>query len=130
MEDGSAVERIMKTIKVVEYSNVPGPRYRWEGLHSGEDFRETQLLPLFLEARSAGEPLVIELDGVKFGYPTSFLEESFGGLARIVGVEPALETLRFRTSQEPLLVKEIKGYIQDANKTSRERADAKRAASV
>lgn len=112
----------MKTINIAkEFTTVPGPRYIREGPHSGELFRETMLLPRFTEAQSAGEQLVIELDGVRFGYPTSFLEESFGGLARVVGIEAARNGLIFRSSEEPLLGKEILSYIDDADKTSVER---------
>ena len=63
-----------------EFSKLPGPRYIKEGDHSGELFRETLLRPRFEQARKAGEKLIVELDGVTFGYPSSFLEESFGGV--------------------------------------------------
>lgn len=108
-----------------EFSNLPGPRYQNEGPHSGEQFRESLLQPRFEEARRLAAKLTIELDGAKFGYPSSFLEESFGGLARIFGIDSVLETLIFESSEEPLLTDEIKGYIVDALKTSRQRAGVK-----
>jgi hypothetical protein len=107
----------MTTIKVCEFSRHPGPRFKNEGEHSGEEFRETQLRPAFERARSAGECLAIDLDGVEYGYPTSFLEEAFGGLARIYGPEPVLETLNYLAVEEPLLVDEINGYVRRARKT-------------
>src|SRR4051794_13814569 len=102
-----------------EFSDLPGPRYKEEGEHSGQDFRERILQPKFDEARRTHQRLMIELDGAKFGYPSSFLEESFGGLARQFGSEAVLQTLVFQSAEEPLLVDEIKGYIADALKTSR-----------
>src|SRR4051812_7697167 len=99
----------------VDFSAFPGPRYKTQGAHSGELFRETLLEPKFLAAHGKGETLVVRLDGVRFGYPTSFLEEAFGGLARVHGIEPVLNVLRFETSDEPMLIDEINGYIRDCH---------------
>lgn len=110
-----------------EFSMLPGPRYQSEGDHSGEEFRERILRPRFTAAQKAGEKLTIDLDGVTFGYPTSFLEEAFGGLARIVGIDVAMDGLVFRSGQEPGLPDEIRGYIRDAEKTSRQRAKQRQA---
>ena len=61
----------MKTINIAkEFSTVPGPRYRDQGPHSGEEFRETILRPAFDDALKTGERIVIDLDGARFGYPT------------------------------------------------------------
>jgi len=109
-------------VTVAQFSKLPGPRHTDEGPNSGEEFREKYLLPAFTEARAAGEKLLVNLDGVRFGYPTSFLEEAFGGLARQVGIEEALDGLEFQSSEEPLLIDEITRYIRNANKTSRQRA--------
>ena len=116
----------MNTINIAnDFSKFPGPRYREEGDNSGEEFRERILRPRFEAARKTGEKLIIELDGVAFGYPTSFLEESFGGLARDCGIDTVLDVLVFRSSDERLLPKEIERYIRNAEKTSQERAAAK-----
>jgi hypothetical protein len=95
-----------------EYTNLPGPRYIKQGPHSGEDFRNTLLEPRFQEAVRRGEPLVIDLDG-GYGYGTSFLEEAFGGLARLHGTEPVLKVLEFKSVEEPYLVQDIKRYIRE-----------------
>ena len=97
-----------------EFTPFPGPRYSNQGEGSGEEFRRTLLRPRFDDARRAGEKLYVELDGVTFGYPTSFLEEAFGGLAREVGIETVQRTLELISSSEPLLEEEIMRYIQDA----------------
>ena len=114
----------MTTINIAkEYTRVPGPRYKAQGPHSGEKFREEILVPAFETARRNREKLIIQLDGVRYGYPTSFLEEAFGGLARKVGVDSVLDVLEFRTTTEPSLLEETRRYIKDALKTSTERAD-------
>ena len=105
----------MKSIHIAtEFSKNPGPRFREEGPHSGQQFRDEILIPQYEEARASGEQLQIVLDGVEFGYPTSFLEEAFGGLARIYGSEPVLQGLSFVTTEEPLLEREIRDYITHA----------------
>ncbi len=60
-----------------DYTLYPGPRLAKTGKWSGEDFRESVLIPALRE----GVPFILDLDGVA-GYPPSFLEEAFGGLIR------------------------------------------------
>ena len=106
------------TINVAkEFTIHPGPRYPHQGRGSGEEFRERHLKPKFVAAISKGEPLVVELDGVEFGYPTSFLEEAFGGLAREFGIEAVQKALEFRSVAEPMLEVEIRHYIRHAEST-------------
>lgn len=61
----------------VDFSIVPGGRYRSDGPNSGEEFREKFLLPSVKEF----EKVIVNLDGTR-GYPSSFLDEAFAGLAR------------------------------------------------
>ena len=68
--------------------------------------------------------VAIELDGVRYGYPTSFLEEAFGGLARQVGSDIALRHLHFVSTEDLLLRDEIERYIRYAFKTSEQRQRA------
>lgn len=71
----------MIQINVAEqFSKRPIGRYLSDGNSSGEAFRLKFLLPA-LEGTS---PVVVNLDGVA-GYPSSFLEEAFGGLVRVHG---------------------------------------------
>ena len=100
------------------FTDLPGPRYRRQGEGSGQEFREDHLVPAFSKAIESGEKLVIQLDGVRYGYPTSFLEEAFGGLAREFGIEEVQDCLLFESGTEPLLDKEIRHYIKYANDTS------------
>lgn len=67
-----------KHITLVDgFTNAPGGRYRWQGDHSGEEFREDVLLPAFEESQQ----VVIDLNGA-LGLPSSFLDEAFGELLR------------------------------------------------
>ena len=98
-----------------DFSATPGARYKSEsGDHSGEVFRERFLEPRFKEAKKKNEKLLIDLDG-GYGYPTSFLEESFGGLARIYSPEEVSKVLEFKSEDEPSLIEEILEYIRNAN---------------
>ena len=95
-----------------DFSKTPGARTRKEGPHSGQEFREA-----FLEKHfsSPEKPtLVIVLDGAD-GYATSFLEEAFGGLARIFGPAEVLARIRFVSNEDSILIDEIVGYINEAN---------------
>lgn len=68
----------MKQISVAEdYTKFPGGRYKKNGPGSGEEFREKFLLG----SLRSDEKVVVDLDGTS-GYPSSFLEEAFGGLVR------------------------------------------------
>lgn len=98
-----------------DFSETPGSRYISEGKYSGEEFRETLLKQSFLEAREKNEKLIINLDG-GYGYPTSFLEEAFGGLARLYGSTVVLDIIEIISEDEPSLVDEIKDYIIQARK--------------
>ena len=60
------------------------------------------------------EKLLIDFDG-SYGYPTSFLEEAFGGLARIYNAKNVLEKLDFKSDEEPSLIEEVKRYITNAS---------------
>lgn len=78
----TAAAAMNTTIKIAEsFSRYPGGRYREDGDFSGEEFRETVLVPALKDARAARHRVLVELDGAA-GYPSSFLEEAFGGLVR------------------------------------------------
>lgn len=65
-----------------EFSTTPGGRLRKHGPYSGEEFRDDVLHALLQRAVEAGDKVAIVLDGTA-GYPSSFLEEAFGGLIRL-----------------------------------------------
>ena len=100
----------MKIIICDEFTDAPGPRFIKQGDFSGEKFREELLIPKFEEAIKNKEKLIIDFDGT-FGYPTSFLEEAFGGLKEKYDKKLILDTLEFISNDEVGLIDEVKGYI-------------------
>jgi hypothetical protein len=104
-------------LNVKDFSKTPGSRYRNEGTkaHSGEEFREDFLEPLFKKALQTCDTILINLDGT-IGYGTSWLEEVFGGLARKYGKDKVLEKLSFLSYEEEYLIDDILEYIKDAEK--------------
>lgn len=72
-----SIDRAMERILVADFTKYPGGRYRKHGDGSGEEFRDTKLVPALTDHRE----VTVVLDDVA-GYPASFLEEAFGGLIR------------------------------------------------
>ena len=96
-----------------EFSRTPGPRLRREGDDSGEEFLEKLLRPRFLMALEAKTRLFVNLDGAA-GYPSSFLEEAFGGLAREFTSSKVEENIEISCTDEPYLVDQTLKYIRQA----------------
>ena len=111
-------------IKIRNFCKAPGPRYIKEEVkdanNSGERFRDTVLHPTLLKIISAGDKLVINLDGTE-GYGTSFLEESFGGLIREKGMDyqKIKDTIELISTEEPFLIDDINKYLSDAAEKSK-----------
>lgn len=103
----------MKTIFVKEFSKFPGPRFVRLGPNSGEKFRDEVLIPAIQES---GE-ISVNLDGT-FGYGSSFLEESFGGLVRAGISESAVLFIRNHlvSDEDSTYITEVQEYIDDALK--------------
>jgi hypothetical protein len=102
-----------KIVIATDYSRIPGPRFEKEGKFSGARFRDDMLVGKYKTARSRGVKLHIDLDGTA-GYGSSFLEEAFGGLARIFPQNEVQETLTFKSDEEIYLIEEIQRYIDKA----------------
>lgn len=103
-----------KTINIAkEYTRFPGGRYPQDGKGNGTDFRKKFLVPVLKEQSHA----LIVLDGAA-GYPSSFLEEAFGGLVREEGYTAVqvLESFEFQATDSgffrfPEMIRE---YIRSA----------------
>jgi len=95
-----------------DFTQFPFGRYRNEGEHSGEVFREEYLWPIL----SRGDNVEINLDGVLGGLGSSFLEEVFGGMIRDHNYTP--ERLRERvlivSDEDPSLVTRTWEYVKRA----------------
>lgn len=102
-----------KTIKISnEYSKTVKGRYHpKDGKYTGQRFREEFLQPIFNDY----DKIIIDLDDL-YGYPSSFREEAFGGLARLFPENDVLAKLEFICNDEPPLINQIKQDIIDARK--------------
>ena len=98
-----------------DFSNTPGGRLIKEGPNSGEEFRNRILEPKYLEAKENKENILIDLDDC-YGFPISFLEEAFGGLARKYPKDTIINVIEIKSEDQPSLVEKIKQYIKEANK--------------
>ncbi len=107
-----------KLIISQEFSQTPGGRHRKDGKYSGEEFLDSLLEPSFLKAMELGHKLLIDFDG-GYGYPISFLDESFGGLAKKYTSKKVLQVLDFKSEDEPDLVQKVRNYILEANQEKR-----------
>ena len=96
-----------------DYTTTPGARYKMDGPFSGEEFREIYLEKHFKNPTDCYKVKII-LDGTE-GYATSFLEEAFGGLVRKIKSKKPLERIEFISIEDPLLIDEIKTYIENAD---------------
>ena len=94
-----------------DFSDAPGGRYIKEGPFSGEAIREEILKPSYKRAIEENKKLFIDLDGC-YGFPSSFLDESFGGIAREYGCQNILKILEFKSLDQPSLVEVIKNIVE------------------
>ena len=90
----------MEGIKIViseDFNDKLGGRWKSLGPYSGEEFYDTLLRDKYLDADKKGVKLNIYMDGAK-GYGSSFLDQSFGELARNYGVDKVSRTIVFHTT--------------------------------
>lgn len=108
---------MIKINVVKEFTDAPGGRTHDDGPFSGQEFLEVLLLPRFLECIEKKEKLLIELDG-GYGYGSSFLEEAFGGLTKLVydRCSQVWENMIIISNDDLSKLEEIHGYINDALK--------------
>lgn len=95
------------------YTKFPGGRYPQDGKGNGTDFRERFLVPVL---KAHGKALIV-LDGA-VGYPSSFLDEAFGGLVRSRGfsADQVLSAFEFKAEKPGFsrFVSLIKEYVRAA----------------
>jgi len=101
---------MLKIIISLDFSDTPGGRYRSEGKFSGQEFREDVLKPMYLKALEQGEKLHLDMDGC-YGYPSSFIDESFGGLSRELNDVNILDNIIIKCDEQPSILDEIKECI-------------------
>lgn len=97
-------------IRVADWTDTPGPRAKVQGDYSAEEFLEKRLSEPFDNAVKNDEVLIVDLDGVA-GYLPSFLEETFGGLARKYGTETVRKHLRIVCTDDRVTLEDAWDYI-------------------
>ncbi|WP_197716296.1 STAS-like domain-containing protein [Tritonibacter mobilis] len=102
-----------------QFSRHPAGRVPSDGPDNGERFRNECLVPALLAALNSApkKTVVVDIDGCR-SFGSSFLEESFGGLARVPAFPfpEALKILSIRSSKPHLQIYKdaILGYLDDA----------------
>lgn len=102
------------------FSRHPAGRVPADGPNSGERFRDEILVPALKEAmeRSDSTPVIVDIDGCR-SFGSSFLEEAFGGLARVplFPFSKALGILVIQSRKPHLQIYKdaILEYLQNAN---------------
>ncbi len=94
---------------VADFTRVPGGRLREDGPFSGQQFREEHLLPALKDYSK----VTVNLSGAA-GFPSSFLEEAFGGSVTELGLDSVKSKLEVSVSDDPFVKEEIEGYINRA----------------
>lgn len=94
-----------------DFSKALGPRKKSQGDYSGEEFYEKFLHPKYDEAIKNNDKLEINLDGC-YSYPPSFVDESFGELARCYGLEQVIDRIVFISNDDATRIEEIKNYMK------------------
>jgi len=105
------MNQIHKISVAKDFSTEPIGRFVEDGPKSGEVFRRDILLP----AMAKHDRIEVNLDGTE-GYGSSFLEEAFGGILRVTDllIADVKRRLSFISTEEPLLLEEISGYLDRA----------------
>lgn len=103
----------MKIVIAEDFSRAPGARYEAEGPDSGEKFRKELLLPKYQEACQKGVILEVDFDGC-YGFATSFLEESFGGLTRELKKKGILQNIKIISNDDVTVKTLIEKYVKEA----------------
>ncbi|MFA5926950.1 MAG: DUF4325 domain-containing protein [Patescibacteria group bacterium] len=101
----------MKNVFIKDFTISPGGRFKQKSDFSGEEFREKFLEPLF--QTKSNEIINVYLDGLA-GYPTSFFEEAFGGLVRVIKDKNAVQNRINLITTNSILKREIESYIENA----------------
>ena len=103
----------IKYIFATQYSPYPGGRFIRLGEYSGEDFRETVLVPVV----ESGDFIEIDATGVKLSFSPSFLDEAFGGLVKKYGLKKVKETISFSAKDNRDLEGKMWSFAEKADKS-------------
>lgn len=97
---------IVETIKISDFTQTPGARYREDGRYSAQEFMEDIFLSAFEKAIEGNYKILVDLDGV-WGYPSSFISGSFGKLSYERGSSLVLKHVEFKSDDSKTRVEEF-----------------------
>jgi hypothetical protein len=102
-------------IRLRDYSATPGGRTVAHGAWPANVWREVVLAPVLETARRRGELLIVDLDGTT-GIAHCFLDEAFGGLVRVNGLDvwTVLGLVVVRALREPYLADDVYDCVMRA----------------
>lgn len=95
-----------------DYTDAPGGRLITDGEFSGEHFRDTLLYPKYMEALKSGDKLTVNFDGC-LGYPSSFIDEAFAGLAKKVKNRKILDNIIIISNDDTTILDVIEADLDD-----------------
>lgn len=100
---------VMQTpyLSIANWTLYPGSRHRSWGPCSAEEYVEDVLRPEVEKAFQSGRKIVIDLDGTLF-YFISFIDEVFGSLVQMHGIEWVKKYVTIKSDERPWLVQEAK----------------------
>jgi len=104
-----------KLIIATDFSDTPGGRTPKEGEYSGEEFRDNVLEPAYRTCLENNEILTIDFDGC-YGFGTSFLEESFGGLVREYKYKDVISHINLISNDDETILINVPKYIKTEEK--------------
>jgi len=87
-------------IRVLDFTEYPGVRYKDQGDDTGEDFYYEKIKPTFEKCIRENKKLIVDLDDTA-GYASSFLDECFGNLVYDFPYNEIINRLEIITTQEP-----------------------------
>ena len=105
-------------IRVADWSDTPGGRERKHGPWSAVQFYDERLGPAFDQALNDDSVVVIDLDGTA-GFLPSFIEETFGGLARKHGTDVVLKHLDIICDDDPETLKDAWDHVKNPKPAKR-----------
>lgn len=96
-----------------DFSATPGARHRDEGPYPGDEFRDDILIPEYEKAVKNNQKLIVDFDGC-YGYATSFLEESFGGMVRKLRKKGILNDIVLVSTEDSSITDLVEKYVKEA----------------
>lgn len=86
-------------LRVLDFTEYPGPRYCEQGTNSGEEFYHTKLNFEFKNSLENNAKLTVDLDKTA-GYASSFLDEAFGNLVYDFSLEKVKNNIEIISNEE------------------------------